>query len=80
MKKLTVIIALLFIQTQVWADNNAVNNTNVNKKPAQQVQVSQQIKQQNAQTKKQDEEYLLKYNIRDLEAAPWLHGGKRSYN
>ena len=27
-----------------------------------------------------DDEYLLKYNIRDLEAAPWLHGGKRTYN
>ena len=34
---------------------------------------------QEAQSQK-DDEYLLKYNIRDLEAAPWLHGGKRTYN
>lgn len=76
MKKFTVILALMLIQVQVFADNSA----NANKKPAQQVQVSQQVKQQKNQVKKQDEEYLLKYNIRDLEAAPWLHDGKRSYN
>jgi hypothetical protein len=30
---------------------------------------------------KQDgNDYLLKYNIDDLEAAPWLNGGKRVYD
>lgn len=80
MKKIAVILALMLIQTQVLAETLANNTTNVDKKPAQQVQASQQVKQQKNQVKKQDEEYLLKYNIRDLEAAPWLHDGKRSYN
>lgn len=81
MKKLAIILALILVQTQVLAAE-AINNANVEKKPAQQVQATQQ---QAKQTKtpsqvQKDEEYLLKYNIRDLEAAPWLHGGKRSYN
>lgn len=81
MKKLAIILALMLVQTQVLAAE-ATNNTSVEKKPAQQVQATQQ---QATQTKtpsqvQKDEEYLLKYNIRDLEAAPWLHGGKRSYN
>lgn len=81
MKKLAIILALMLVQTQVLA-TEATNNANVEKKPAQQVQATQQ---QAKQTKtpsqvQKDEEYLLKYNIRDLEAAPWLHGGKRSYN
>lgn len=81
MKKLAIVLALMLVQTQVLAAE-ATNNANVEKKPAQQVQATQQ---QTKQTKtpsqvQKDEEYLLKYNIRDLEAAPWLHGGKRSYN
>ena len=81
MKKLAIILALMLVQTQVLAAE-VTNNANVEKKPAQQVQATQQ---QAKQTKtpsqvQKDEEYLLKYNIRDLEAAPWLHGGKRSYN
>ena len=81
MKKLAIVLALMLVQTQVLAAE-ATNNTSVEKKPAQQVQATQQ---QATQTKtpsqvQKDEEYLLKYNIRDLEAAPWLHGGKRSYN
>ncbi len=81
MKKLAIVLALMLVQTQVLAAE-ATNNANVEKKPAQQVQATQQ---QAKQTKtpsqvQKDEEYLLKYNIRDLEAAPWLHGGKRSYN
>ena len=81
MKKLAIILALMLVQTQVLAAE-ATNNASVEKKPAQQVQATQQ---QATQTKtpsqvQKDEEYLLKYNIRDLEAAPWLHGGKWSYN
>lgn len=82
MKKLAIVLALMLVQTQVLAAE-ATNNANVEKKPAQQVQATQQQAQQQAKTPSQvqkDEEYLLKYNIRDLEAAPWLHGGKRSYN
>ena len=81
MKKLAIVLALMLVQTQVLAAE-ATNNASVEKKPAQQVQATQQ---QAKQTKtpsqvQKDEEYLLKYNIRDLEAAPWLHGGQRSYN
>ena len=81
MKKLAIVLALMLVQTQVLAAVATIN-ANVEKKPAQQVQATQQ---QAKQTKtpsqvQKDEEYLLKYNIRDLEAAPWLHGGKRSYN
>ena len=81
MKKIAIILALMLIQTQVLAAE-ATNNSNVEKKPAQQVQqTQQQASQQKTPSQVQkDEEYLLKYNIRDLEAAPWLHGGKRSYN
>ncbi|MBO5386167.1 hypothetical protein J6A64_07620 [bacterium] len=82
MKKLAIVLALMLVQTQVLAAE-ATNNANVEKKPAQQVQATQQQAQQQSKTPSQvqkDEEYLLKYNIRDLEAAPWLHGGKRSYN
>ena len=82
MKKLAIVLALILVQTQVLAAE-ATNNANVEKKPAQQVQATQQQAQQQSKTPSQvqkDEEYLLKYNIRDLEAAPWLHGGKRSYN
>jgi uncharacterized protein YdeI (BOF family) len=81
MKKLAIVLALMLIPTQVLAAE-ATNNANVEKKPAQQVQQpQQQASQQKTPSQAQkDEEYLLKYNIRDLEAAPWLHGGKRSYN
>ena len=81
MKKIAIILALMLIQTQVLAAE-ATNNANIEKKPAQQVQqTQQQASQQKTPSQVQkDEEYLLKYNIRDLEAAPWLHGGKRSYN
>ena len=81
MKKLAIVLALMLVQTQVLAAE-ATNNANVEKKPAQQVQATQQQAQQQSKTPSQvqkDEEYLLKYNIRDLEAAPWLHGGKRVY-
>ena len=82
MKKLAIVLALILVQTQVLAVE-ATNNANVVKKPAQQVQATQQQAQQQSKTPSQvqkDEQYLLKDNIRDLEAAPWLHGGKRSYN
>lgn len=88
MKKLAIIIALMLVQTQITA---VAANENFKKQPANKQQASQQTKQQvknvkpaaqakQQATPKKDDEYLLKYNIRDLEAAPWLHGGKRSYN
>jgi uncharacterized protein YdeI (BOF family) len=83
MKKLAIVLALMLVHSQVLAVE-AINNTEVKKRPAQEAQVNQQqdVNQERrtpSQVQK-NEEYLLKYNIRDLEAAPWLHEGKRSYN
>ena len=72
MKKLALILALLLVSSQV----TAVAYT---KKAAAKTQkVSQKS---DVQVYKQDgNDYLLKYNIDDLEAAPWLNGGKRVYD
>ena len=78
MKKLAIIIALTMIQTQAFAAaETAVKSENA--KPQVKTEKPATEQKQQVQTQK-DEEYLLKYNIRDLEAAPWLHDGKRSYN
>ena len=77
MKRFAILLALLILQAPITASAAAANN-NYNKKPAQKTQnVSKQTpaKQQAAPAK--NDEYLLKYNINDLEAAPWLNGGKR---
>ncbi len=77
MKKVAIILALLVFQAQVTCI--AATNANYNKKPAQKTQANtKQVKQQYSnQSKTNDDDYLLKYNINDLEAAPWLNGGKR---
>ena len=77
MKRFAIILALLFLQANV-AVNAADTNANYDKKPAQKTQnvsAKQNTAKQAAPAK--DDEYLLKYNINDLEAAPWLNGGKR---
>ncbi|MBD5402051.1 hypothetical protein HDR58_04550 [bacterium] len=76
MKKFAIITALVLFGTQVFAAQ-ANTNVNYNKKPAQKTQAVNQTKQNNSSVKQQDDNYLLKYNINDLEAAPWLNGGKR---
>lgn len=79
MKKVAIIMALLLFQTQVLA---AATNANYNKKPAQKTQ-TQQVNQVKQQTQKpaasvsKEDDFLLKYNINDLESAPWLNDGKR---
>lgn len=82
MKKLVIVLAFILVQAQVLAAENS-NGASIERVPAQQVQATQQQQVEQVKTPSQvqkDEEYLLKYNIRDLEAAPWLHEGKRSYN
>ncbi len=78
MKRFAIIMALMLVQTQVTA-MAATTNNNYNKQPAQKTQnVNTKQQQQAKQTKPaNNDEYLLKYNINDLEAAPWLNGGKR---
>lgn len=79
MKKLAIIIALMLFATQISAVA-AATKSNYNKKPAKKTTqttkpVSQQIKKD--PYKPDGSDYLLKYNINDLEAAPWLNGGNR---
>lgn len=80
MKKLAILFAVILFQTQVIAVS-AVTNSNYNKQPAKKVQPQQvkQVKNQTTQTKptSDNDDYLLKYNINDLEAAPWLNNGQR---
>ncbi len=77
MKKIAVITLLILFGIQAgYAAGNI--KTNYNKKPAQHTKpVSAKKPAQQTQSGKYDENYLLKYNIDDLEAAPWLNNGKR---
>lgn len=76
MKNLAIIIALLLFSS--LAVNATENNVQYEKK--QQQGQTQQVDNNKNQTKNDySDQYLLKYNIDDLEAAPWLHGGKRVY-
>ena len=77
MKKLAIILALMLFQTQIAA---VAANANYNKKPAQKTQATKPVSQKTKDTNvyKQDgSDYLLKYNINDLESAPWLNKEKR---
>lgn len=74
MKKIAIILALMLFQTQLVV-SAATTSAKYNKKPAQKTQVKK-VNNQKAQPAN-DSNYLLKYNIDDLEAAPWLNGGKR---
>lgn len=73
MKKIAIIIALLLFQTQVMTMAAA----NYNKKPAKKAASTATPNVQKPVDT--DSTYLLKYNIDDLEAAPWLNNGKRTY-
>ena len=74
MKKLALILALVMVSSQLTAV------AAYNKKAAKKTQPVSQ-KKSDVQVYKQDgNDYLLKYNIDDLEAAPWLNGGKRVYD
>ena len=75
MKNLILILAILVSVSNL----TVVAASTYDKKPAKkdnQVNVSNKT----TQVYKQDgSNYLLKYNIDDLEAAPWLNNGKRVY-
>ena len=72
MKKIAIIIALLLFQTQVMTMAAA----NYDKNRQKSCFNSDSKCSKPADT---DSTYLLKYNIDDLEAAPWLNNGKRTY-
>lgn len=77
MKKVVIMMALLLFQTQITV--SAATNSATVKKPVQgkTTQVKQTTQTQPKTNVTKNDEYLLKYNINDLEAAPWLNGGKR---
>lgn len=78
MKKFAILIALLLLQTQITA--SAASNRNYNKKPAQKTQATKPVSNVKTTDKvytQDGSDYLLKYNINDLESAPWLNNGKR---
>lgn len=77
MKKVALILALALITTQV----TALTTFAYSKKPANRSNTKAVNHKSDIQVYKQDgNDYLLKYNIDDLEAAPWLNGGKRAYD
>lgn len=80
MKKIAILLALLLVQAPMTV-SAATNNVNYNNRPSQQKTnyTKQQPAKQTARpyAQKDDNDYLLKYNIDDLESAPWLNGGKR---
>lgn len=82
MKKTAIILTLImsFVGTQAFAAT-----TNTVKKPAQKTTPSAKSGSTAVRTNNNQayptsgSDFLLKYNIDDLEAAPWLHEGKRVY-
>ncbi len=76
MKKLAILIALILVQAQV----TVFAAQSYNKKPAKKPQATKpvsNVRSTNDVYKPDGNDYLLKYNIDDLESAPWLNGGKR---
>jgi hypothetical protein len=89
MKKLALILSLLIISPCVFADENSAQSTqkvNYYTPYYNQGNIIQgkqvQHAPQNSKVYKESSgnTYILKYNIDDLESAPWLNGGKRKYN
>ncbi|MBQ8459356.1 hypothetical protein IJ541_04555 [bacterium] len=74
MKKFAILLALVLVQTQISAFAASTY-----KKPAKKTQASKPVNKTNQVYKPDGSDYLLKYNIDDLEAAPWLNNGKRVY-
>lgn len=73
MKNVVLVITLLLVSGMfltVQAANNSSAKSNVKN-----VSVKNAYSTKDTEAKNND--YLLKYNIKDLEAAPWLNGGKR---
>ena len=78
MKKFALILALSILALQV--QTFAAPTKKPAKKPAA-AKSSTAVRTNNDQAyPTSGEDFLLKYNVDDLEAAPWLNGGKRIYN
>ena len=89
MKKLAIILALLMSAPYAFGAENAVKaveKVNYYTPYYNQGNIVQgrtvQHAPQNSKVYKESSgnKYILKYNVDDLESAPWLNGGKRKYN
>jgi len=86
MKKLATLMALLMVSS--IAVDAATSDTKVNyespyyNKPSVAARRQEAYAEKNSKVYKKSSgnQYLQKYNIDDLEDAPWLHGGKRNLN
>ena len=84
MKKFLILTALLMISPVVNAQDNVqttADKVNYTKPYYNQTSANQrtQYAEKNSAVYKKSSgnDYLLKYNIDDLESAPWVNGGKR---
>lgn len=84
MKKLALILSILMVTPLVaMADQEKVNYYTPYYNQGNIVQGKKvQYAEKNSKVYKRSSgnEYILKYNIDDLESAPWINGGKRNYN
>ena len=86
MKKIILTLSLLVIAIQAVVAEQAAtqqttavnpNQEGVYTRPAFETRETNYSKNSSVYKKGSGNDYILKYNIDDLEAAPWLNGGKR---
>lgn len=92
MKRLAIVLTLLMVSSAVFAAEaqntaqKAADKVNYYTPYYNQGNIVQGRKVQYAEKnskvykKSSGNDYLLKYNIDDLESAPWINGGKRNYD
>lgn len=87
MKKVSIVLALLVLPSMSVLAQGATseaqvnyNNPYYNKPSVVQRQDVYAEKNSKVYKKSSGNQYLQKYNIDDLEDAPWLHGGQRNLN
>ncbi len=80
MKKILMIMSLLTAVSMTMAAQAAEVTTNYSefhKKIVQSIPQQQENKKSEVYKPNKDNNYILKYNVDDLESAPWNNGGKR---
>jgi len=85
MKKLALVLTVLLITPLVTLADEAQQQTNYyqpyyaqgNVIPGKKVEYAE--KNSKVYKRASGNDYILKYNIDDLESAPWINGGKRNY-
>lgn len=80
MKKILMIMTLLAVAsigTIAQAAEVTTNYSEFHKKIVQSIPPQQENKKSEVYKPNKDNNYILKYNVDDLESAPWNNGGKR---